>query len=194
MSARDPELSGFDRQSISAVYQWQALKAEPPILSRSVVSMLLDLTTSMKIETIEFFNAIDILVRTSTVCSRDMVPLFFAAIRLSVFWRRRKDLLSMSRSDIVRSLAARDLQVSDVMEAESDILSCLGCHVWRSYANVLEVVLFVVDTVFGHAAPKEGLRQLNNVCVDLGTVLSSSDVFPLKHRFSVWYVFTCYRT
>lgn len=188
MSARDQELAGFETKLIASMYGNQTKKVFPPRLSRSTISVLLDLASSMKIEPIELFNAIDIIARMSAdPQKRDISPLFYAAIRLSVFWRRRKDVLSVNRNAIMQDLTGRGIQVSEIMEAESDILAFLGCHICRSYCNVLEVTMFCLNTVITDSSLKDEKKKVLDVAVDLCTITSCTDI-TLTDQLSVWYV------
>jgi hypothetical protein len=144
MSGRDHTLNGFTVTHVDQFYYAKNVCEARPLLDRNRMNVFLSLITGMKVEKVEFFNALDMMhrIQNHTGLLDHQYPLealFLAAVRVSVFWRRRRDVLSMDNVNVRKLLEAVNSGTEYILEAEGDIMANLGCHVWRSRCNPIEL-------------------------------------------------------
>lgn len=174
MSGRDRCLRGFDNALIANWYgKAERVKLEPCV-TPEFMNMLLNLVVGFRIENLEFFNALDILRRLRESTNGNIEALFYAAIRVSVFWRRRKDVLSSNAQEV----RLRVRTVNAIMEAEADIMAELGCHVWRSRCNPVERCDFLVRKLLQIELSSEHMRNILDVASDACFLLMCSPMPP----------------
>lgn len=193
MSGRDPSLTGFGDHLTSQWYHGIDKHEQKYALSRDLINCFLSLCVGMKIDRVEFFNSVDIIERVKQSCGLEDIdhtiePLFFAAVRLSVFWRRRRDVLSMQNLQVRKSLEAVNCGTASILEAEGDILAALGCHVWRSRCNAVELCHSILIKAFCRQVNEEDMRNLIDVAADTCFILLCEPKSSTKTFLEMAYV------
>jgi hypothetical protein len=141
----------------------------------------LSLVEGFKLDRVELFNALDIFIRLADEMSHErLLALFYAAIRISVFYRRRRDVLSLQRESVRKNID----RLSDILDAESHIMSALGCHVWRSSHNLLEVTLAVLQTITQRCFQLNVKQAVTDLTGDVCTVMHA---WPGLSSYTIWY-------
>ena len=191
MSGRDPSgLHGFGMEAIDMYYFTDSPKTYRPI-TKETMNLCLDLCSLFRLDRIEFFNAISIVstLSSKTRLSRPL-PLqvaFFAALRLSVFWRRRRDILGQNYYEVLRILQSLNCAAESVLDAESEILSARGCQIWDSKENLVEIVYMILERL----ELRNGTRiEVKALAVDICYLILLRNFIPhgSVEGYTVWYV------
>ena len=181
MSGRDKILQGFGEDSISLFYDSVAHPGMQTPISKSLLNYFLNIASGFRIDRIEFWNAVDLYARSVQNSANKIAcsAVFFACLRLSVFWRRRKDILSQNKDILISCLGAVRASIQSVQEAESEVLSSVGCHIWDGISNVVEAIYITLI--------RAGVREVNvvkDITVDICHLMSVS----LFMDYTAWYV------
>ncbi len=150
MSGRDSYLIGFTSPRLSAErFEKRSLRKLSNQTPKDDLNSLLDIAACFKIELSELCNALDLWSFVSDHESHciSSAATFLAALRLSVFWRRRRDILSQGFEVVSRILSSQNLSITSVMEGESELLSRLACNVWDGLGNSTEAIWNVLRIV-----------------------------------------------
>lgn len=184
MSGRDPSLVGFNTDSVrECLKQTQEASAHFTI-PRLLLNYLIGLVEGFKLEPTEFCNALAVYnhialgLRNSS--RLNPASLFYAAVRVSVFWRRRRDILTHHHDIVQKVLASFDLTTQSIVDAECEVLSALACNVWPRCHNPSEIIdlliprckMFVV-TDLAHdlcmiACASENYFWSKHTCLEIG--------------------------
>lgn len=173
---------GFGDDSVLSHFESSRQTSLESSIRSETLNYFLSISSGFRIDRIEFYNAMDLWNRcvASGSTFRPSAALFFACLRLSVFWRRRKDILTHNKDSVVNTLQVVNAPIERIQEAESEVLSRLGCHVWDSDANVVEVVYITLDRVQCNE-----VNVVKDIGVDIAHILTVS---PGTSEFSTWYV------
>lgn len=111
-----------------------------------------------------------------------MIASFLASLRLSVFWRRRRDILNQNFEEVVRILELCLCTEEDLLFAEKCILQHTGCLVWVGNTNIVEAVYVILGIL---SVKGEPLSYLKNTSVDICYILLAGIIHTSQH--STWY-------
>lgn len=183
MSGRDPHLVGFGKLNASNTY---ASNPAPLWRShRSTMNQFLSVCISFRLDRIEFVNAIHLYERCAIALeSLPMIAGFLASLRLSVFWRRRRDILNQNLEEVVRILEICLCTEEDLLVAEKCILQHTGCLVWIGNTNIVEAVYVILGIL---SVKGEPLCYLKNTSVDICYILLAGIIHTSEH--STWYAY-----
>ena len=148
-------------------------------VDRETLNYLIHLGNKFQIDTIEFFNAVAVF---SSIDQEERTPpavVFLAALRLSVFSRRRRDILQQNQEDVQQILLSSNCRVDSVTVAESTILSNLGCCIWDSRTNLIEAIHVNLERM--NVSP-DYMGILRNTAVDVAYIMLDS---PLMSKIGV---------
>lgn len=192
MSGREQDLCGFKRSDVTEFYSVSSPEYPYLTFNTRLLNRFIHIASQFRIDRIEVFNALglfDCFLRSNENCMRfPCAVLFFALIRLSVFWRRRRDILAQNNPFVLRYIELLSVPSSVICEAECDILANVGCHVWDAQLNLAEVVYCVMDRF----KTPENHDVVKNVAIDVCFIILSCDVRNFAgNSTSVWYDAPC---
>ena len=173
MSGRDLSLLGFGLESVhESLGQTDKACVHFPI-PRRFLNYFISLIEGFKLEHAEVRNALDVYTQISIASRRspkrlDYAPLFYAAVRLSVFWRRRRDILTQHHDFVQQVLGSCNLTTQAIVDAECEILSLLACDVWSRSHNPCEIIDLLV--------PRGSMQIVNELAHDV-CMISSTNSF-----------------
>jgi len=188
MSGREESLIGFQLSHFRDFYSSDSEKYVSLSINAKVLNRLLNISGRFRLDRIEIFNALSIFNRF--FCSYKApsrfphTVIFLTAVRLSVFWRRRRDILAQNFPYVSMCLQGLNVGASAISEAECEILSLSGCHIWDSGQNVAEVVY----SVLGSLEFRGKTDIIKNIAIDICLLISILEIGSAGEESpSVWY-------
>ena len=154
------------------------------------MNYFLSIVSKFKIEAIEFFNAVN-LAEDCINAKESVHPgvLFLACIRLSVFWRRRRDILTQHLSDVNDQLGRMNASRALVVETEAEVLTIVSWNVWDSQRNLLEVVILIIDTSISEQSIRDVVESVSS---KLAYLMLGDRVIPDPKGLLIWCVIYIY--
>jgi hypothetical protein len=170
MSGRNPHFSGFDDEKIEGKIHANSLVVRG--LDKCILNKLISIGNLFQIERIEFFNAIYIYFSVNECAGlRQKFPsalVFLAALRLSVFSRRRRDILHQNQENVHQIMLSSNVQIECISRVESHILSQVGCCIWDNRANIVEAIYLNLGKVDLNS---ESILILRGTSIDVALIL-----------------------
>ena len=178
MSGRDSLLCGFEARQLIFAYPMNLrinrnINMWSDIISDAIRLGIPDCVVfNSLILSEEFFRH-----RSSAgpVIPRDVVLMI--ALRFSVFYRQRSDV--MNQLMLLRHCNLASSQLSQIVDAESELLAFCKCRVWCTQGNIFEDLHIIIDSVFMDFPQLEKLRD---VSTSVGWLLVDSGF--IKHTVS----------
>jgi hypothetical protein len=168
MSGRDYHLKGLGNP-------WTLLKRANQIPCLHVgdgLGKLVNVANILHAGPVEMFNAVYLYMNFVDYKHRDTDLIFLVCLRLSIFARRRRDIISKDHDAAIRIMNSAKMTHSDIQYIEADIFRKSRFIVWEPGSNVYEVVYLLSEFPPVDAGAE---RILSKVC----TVALSIPAIPL---------------
>ena len=183
MSGRELLLTGFASREVHCFYSIESTAYSNQNVSTSLLNRFLHIASQFRVDRIEIFNALGLF---STFLNRSVPKsiIFLATLRLSVFWRRRRDIMVHNNSFVLECFEKLAVPPTIIQEVECEVLSGLGCHIWDSRRNLAEAVYCVLDSMKTCAK----IDVLKDLAIDFGYLTYMSEIEMLGEEIpSFWY-------
>jgi hypothetical protein len=154
MSGRDPNLKGFGLNVLK-------LSNNRNYFKNFNFNFFFHYIQILRIEEIEFYNSLILFNELDQIDKTNLT--FLACVRLTVFWRRRRDVLSTTIPVVSHLLNGLGVTTPMLIEAEMEVLTATCCSIWRSDLNEFLIIFNILINFRNHQIIQEICLNLNSL-------------------------------